>query len=378
MPTIELSHITKRYPAAATSAVDGLDLTVNDGDFMCLLGPSGCGKTTTLRMIAGLEQPTAGSISVDDRVLDSVDRGVFVPPERRGMGLVFQSYALWPHMTIRQNTEYGLRLRKVTRAERRRRADEVMAVMGIDRYADRYPSQLSGGQQQRVALARMLAVKPGVMLLDEPLSNLDSRLRLEMRAELKRIHHDFGSTIAFVTHDQWEAMTLATRIAVMFEGRLQQIGSPTDIYDRPRNRFVAEFLGNPPINVVEVVGADPASHVAAAYAFAHTRMQRTATAPGSVGFRPESIRIGNRGGRDSDEDSANDNDNDNGLTLDGAVFAVLATGGSWTIEIVAGDRHLFATTSVTPTCRPGDDIRLRVAARDVHVFDSEGNRVDAP
>ena len=223
MPTIALNRITKRYLGGTTSAVDDLDLTIDHGDFMCLLGPSGCGKTTTLRMIAGLEQPTAGSISVDDRVLDSVDRGVFVPPERRGMGMVFQSYALWPHMTIRQNTEYGLRLRKVARAERGRRADEVMAVMGIDRYADRYPSQLSGGQQQRVALARMLAVNPGVMLLDEPLSNLDSRLRLEMRAELKRIHHDFGSTIVFVTHDQWEAMTLATRIAVMFEGR-----TPTD------------------------------------------------------------------------------------------------------------------------------------------------------
>ncbi|MGH3642165.1 MAG: ABC transporter ATP-binding protein, partial [Mycobacterium sp.] len=236
MPTIQLNRISKRYLGGTTSAVDALDLTIDHGDFMCMLGPSGCGKTTTLRMIAGLEQPTAGSISVDERVLDSVDRGVFIPPERREMGLVFQSYALWPHMTIRQNTEYGLRLRKIARTERRRRADEVMTVMGIDGFADRYPSQLSGGQQQRVALARMLAVNPGVMLLDEPLSNLDSRLRLEMRAELKRIHQDFGSTIVFVTHDQWEAMTLATRIAVLFEGRLQQIGTPTDIYDRPRNR----------------------------------------------------------------------------------------------------------------------------------------------
>ena len=372
MPTIELTRITKRYPGGATSAVDDLDLTVDDGDFMCMLGPSGCGKTTTLRMIAGLEQPTAGSISVDDRVLDSVDRGVFVPPERRGMGMVFQSYALRPHMTIRQNTEYGLRLRKVARAERRRRADEVLAVMGIDRYADRYPSQLSGGQQQRVALARMLAVNPGVMLLDEPLSNLDSRLRLEMRAELKRIHHDFGSTIVFVTHDQWEAMTLATRIAVMFEGRLQQIGSPTDIYDRPRNRFVAEFLGNPPINVVEIVDVDgrdaePAPHVAAAYEFAHARARGTAATPGSVGFRPESIRIESRG-----EPTAGE-----GLTIDGTVFAVLATGGSWTVEVVADDRHLFATTSVAPTCRPGDDIRIRIAAGDVHVFDTDGDRVDA-
>ena len=367
MPTIALSRVTKRYPGGTTSAVDNLDLTIDHGDFMCVLGPSGCGKTTTLRMIAGLEQPTAGSISVDDRVLDSVDRGVFVPPERREMGMVFQSYALWPHMTIRQNTEYGLRLRKVPRAERGRRADEVMAVMGIDRYADRYPSQLSGGQQQRVALARMLAVNPAVMLLDEPLSNLDSRLRLEMRSELKRIHHHFGATIVFVTHDQWEAMTLATRIAVMFEGRLQQIGSPTDIYDRPRNRFVAEFLGNPPINVVEIVDSGSTPHVAAAYEFAHAKTKGTGAVPGSVGFRPESIRIESR-----DESTAGE-----GLTIDGTVFAVLATGGSWTIEVVADDRHLFATTSVTPACRPGDDIRMRIVTNDVHVFDTDGDRVDA-
>jgi iron(III) transport system ATP-binding protein len=367
MPTIELSHVTKRYPAASTSAVDDLSLTITDGDFMCMLGPSGCGKTTTLRMIAGLEQPSAGSISIDDRILDSVERGVFVPPERREMGMVFQSYALWPHLTVRQNTEYGLRLRKVARAERGRRAGEVMTVMGIDRYADRYPSQLSGGQQQRVALARMLAVNPGVMLLDEPLSNLDARLRLEMRAELKRIHHDFASTIVFVTHDQWEAMTLATRIAVMFEGQLQQIGTPTDIYDRPRNRFVAEFLGNPPINIVEIVDAESAPHVAAAYGFAHAMTQDTAATLGCVGFRPESIRIESRSEPTVGE----------GLTIDGTVFAVLATGGSWTIEVVADDSHFFATTSVTPTCRPGDDVRIRLAPGDVHVFDPEGDRVIA-
>jgi iron(III) transport system ATP-binding protein len=239
--------------------------------------------------------------------------------------------------------------------------------MGIDDYADRYPSQLSGGQQQRVALARMLAVNPGVMLLDEPLSNLDTRLRLEMRAELKRIHHDFDSTIVFVTHDQWEAMTLATRIAVMFEGRLQQIGTPTDIYDRPRNRFVAEFLGNPPMNVIELADAESAPHVAAAYEFAVARTRGTGAAPGSVGFRPESIRIEARGERGAGE----------GLTIDGTVSAVLATGGSWTIEVVADDRRLFATTSVTPTCQPSDDVRMRLADNDVHVFDIVGDRVDA-
>lgn len=365
MPTIQLSRITKRYLGSGASAVDDLDLTIEDGDFMCMLGPSGCGKTTTLRMIAGLEQPTAGTISVDNAVLDSVERGLFVPPERRGMGLVFQSYALWPHMTIRKNTEYGLRLRKVAPDERRRRTDEVMTVMGIDRFADRYPSQLSGGQQQRVALARMLAVNPRVMLLDEPLSNLDSRLRLEMRAELKRIHQNFGSTVVFVTHDQWEAMALATRIAVLFDGRLQQIGTPTDIYDRPRNRFVAEFLGNPPINIIEFDGnAEPSPHIAAAHVFATAHV--TQTRPGSVGIRPESIRI-----------ERPDEDGTDGLTLNGTISAILPTGGSWTIEIACDGRHLFATTSIPPDVGPGDDVRIRVAGRDVHVFDTEGDRVDA-
>jgi iron(III) transport system ATP-binding protein len=366
MPTIQLSRISKRYLGSDTSAVDDLDLTVDDGDFMCMLGPSGCGKTTTLRMIAGLEQPTAGSISVDEQVLDSVERGLFVPPERREMGLVFQSYALWPHMTIRKNTEYGLRLRKVGREERRRRVNEVMAVMGIDRYADRYPSQLSGGQQQRVALARMLAVNPRVMLLDEPLSNLDSRLRLEMRAELKRIHQNFGSTLVFVTHDQWEAMTLATRIAVLSEGRLQQIGTPTEIYDRPRNRFVAEFLGNPPINIIEFDDAEPAPHVAAAHTFARAHTTGSVQ-PGSIGIRPESVRI-ERG----DQETAG-----TGLCIDGTVFAVLPTGGSWTMEIVCDGRHLFATTSISPDVAAGDEVRMRVAAHDVHVFDTEGDRIDA-
>ena len=173
------------------------------------------------------------------------------------MGLVFQSYALWPHLTIERNTDFGLRLRNVPRAEREARVASVMRTLGIEAYRDRYPSQLSGGQQQRVALARMLAVNPEVLLLDEPLSNLDAALRLEMRAELKRLHREFGTTIVFVTHDQWEAMTLATTIAVMSQGRLQQVGNPNEIYDRPANRFVAQFVGNPPINMIDLGAGTP-------------------------------------------------------------------------------------------------------------------------
>jgi len=229
MPTITLSKLNKIYPGANTAAVKALDLTVNHGDFMCLLGPSGCGKTTILRMIAGIEHTTGGHIAIDGRIMDSVASGCFIPPEKRGLGLVFQSYALWPHMTVEQNVEFGLKLKKLPKQERRARCLDVMEKLRIDQYAHRYPSQLSGGQQQRVALARMLAVNPGVLLLDEPLSNLDAALRLEMRAELRRIHQTFGTTIVFVSHDQWEAMTLATTIAVMSEGELQQVGSPDEI-----------------------------------------------------------------------------------------------------------------------------------------------------
>ncbi|MEV4257551.1 ABC transporter ATP-binding protein, partial [Spirillospora sp. NPDC049652] len=251
MSAITLSEVVKQYPGGHV-AVRNLDLTIPDGSFTCLLGPSGCGKTTTLRMIAGLEQPTAGEIRVGDRVLDAVGRGVYVPPEKRGMGLVFQNYALWPHLTVLRNVEFGLRMRKVPAAARRERAMEALRKVRVAECADRYPSQLSGGQQQRVALARMLAVDPEVLLLDEPLSNLDARLRLEMRTELKRIHDETGATVVFVTHDQMEAMTMATHVAVMNEGELQQVAPPVEMYERPGNRFVAEFVGSPPMNVVAV------------------------------------------------------------------------------------------------------------------------------
>ncbi|MFD2845076.1 ABC transporter ATP-binding protein [Paracoccus cavernae] len=204
------------------------------------------------------------------------------------MGLVFQSYALWPHLTIERNTDFGLRLRKVPKAERIERVERVMKALDIEKYRHRYPSQLSGGQQQRVALARMLAVNPGVLLLDEPLSNLDARLRLEMRAELKRIHEEFRTTILFVTHDQWEAMTLATSIAVMNEGTLQQLGTPNDIYDRPANRFVAEFVGSPPINILELASDHALDR--GAKDWLRIRLGERGDL-GSVGIRPEALKL---------------------------------------------------------------------------------------
>lgn len=363
MPTINLERVEKNYGGGASSAVQDLNLEIGDAEFMCLLGPSGCGKTTTLRMIAGLEHLTGGKIVVGERAVDAVEDGVFVPPEKRGMGLVFQSYALWPHLTIRDNVEFGLRLRKVDKKTRNERADAVMKALGIEKYTDRYPSQLSGGQQQRVALARMLAVSPDVLLLDEPLSNLDARLRLEMRAELKRLHGEFDTTIVFVTHDQWEAMTLATKIAVMSEGVLQQVGSPDDIYNRPANRFVAEFVGNSPINIIELTDDAAGGLGVAAIAYASTQLGKLKDL-GSIGIRPESVHLV------SQETPVPDD----AFSCPAEVSGILPTGGSWIVELTAADQKLFMITSEPPTVGIGDHVRAWVKPADLHVFDTQGTR----
>ena len=363
MPDIILSNVQKSYGGSAPPAVSDLNLSIGDGEFMCLLGPSGCGKTTTLRMIAGLENLTDGEIRVGDRVIDSPAKGQFIGPEKRGMGLVFQSYALWPHLTIERNIDFGLRLRKVPKAEREERVEKVMKALDIAKYRDRYPSQLSGGQQQRVALARMLAVNPGVLLLDEPLSNLDSRLRLEMRTELKRIHAEFRTTIVFVTHDQWEAMTLATSIAVMNEGTLQQLGTPNDIYERPANRFVAEFVGSPPINVIEM-GAGHALD-RAAQDWLQPRL-RDAGQAGSVGLRPEALLL-------ATSESAVPAGH---FAHPAQVTGILPTGGSWIIELLAEGRTIFLTTTVSPTLQGGEAVWLHARPSALHVFDKAGQRLE--
>src|SRR5919197_726677 len=230
-------------------AVDGVDLRVSEGEFVTLLGPSGCGKTTTLRMVAGLEQNTGGRISIGDRVVSDADAGLFVPPDLRQLGMVFQSYAIWPHMTVFDNVAYPLRVRRVPRDVVRDKVEKTLALVGLKGYASRAATQLSGGQQQRVARARAIVFEPRLLLLDEPLSNLDARLRIHMRAELKHLQRQTGITSVFVTHDQAESMALADRIVVMNQGRIEQVGSPAEIYERPRSRFVSEFVGS--INVLQ-------------------------------------------------------------------------------------------------------------------------------
>lgn len=360
MPDIKLIGVSKSYMSGQL-AVSDLDLCVPDGSFTCLLGPSGCGKTTTLRMIAGLEQPTGGSIIVGDRVLDSVDQGMFVPTERRQMGLVFQSYALWPHLSVRKNIEFGLKMRHTPAAERKKRVDEVLEALHIDKVQSRYPAEISGGQQQRVSLARMLVVNPEVLLLDEPLSNLDAQLRLEMRAELKRIHEEFKSTIVFVTHDQQEAMTLATDVAVMNGGLLEHLGAPMEIYRRPATRFVADFVGSPPMNIYEVDddGIGPTLHN-----YARSKVPSLAAAT-DIGVRPESITL-----MDHSHDAPVGS-----WSITGEVRAVLPTGSTWVVRVDAADSTLFAVSFRPVTFAPGTKVRCVAEASALHVFDESGRRM---
>ncbi len=252
MPEILLKSVTKKFGKFV--AVDSLDLAIADGDFVTLLGPSGCGKTTTLRMIAGLESPTEGEIRIGGKIVFSSESGVDVPPDKRDVGFLFQNYALWPHMTVEQNISFGLENLKWEKNRIRARVAELLATLKIAEFGKRYPSELSGGQQQRVAIARTLATGPKVLFMDEPLSNLDAKLRTEMRTELKRLHMETDSTFVYVTHDQLEAMTLSTKTCLMKNGLLQQYAPPLEVYHNPANIFVADFVGSPTINFIEGAG----------------------------------------------------------------------------------------------------------------------------
>ncbi|MFP5405362.1 MAG: ABC transporter ATP-binding protein [Gammaproteobacteria bacterium] len=239
MSKLVLRNVSRTF--GSFTAVDNLNLSLRQGELVSLLGPSGCGKTTTLRMIGGFMTPTAGTIELDGEVISSATSSL--PPEKRQMSMIFQSYAIWPNMTVAENVGFGLKVRKVSADEIRRRVDQILAVVQLAALRDRYPAELSGGQQQRVALARSIVVNPAVLLLDEPLSNLDANLREEMRFEIRRLHDEFGITMVYVTHDQAEAMVTSDRIAVMNKGRIEQLDAPYELYSRPRTKFVAGFIG---------------------------------------------------------------------------------------------------------------------------------------
>ena len=249
MSRIELKHIDKFY--GSNHVLRDINLTIEDGDFMTLLGPSGCGKTTTLRVVSGLEKPQNGTMTIDGVEMINADDAYYAEPSKRGLNLVFQSYALWPHMTVYDNIAFGLKIQKMSKAEIDRRVMDSLRMMRIDMYKDRYPTELSGGQQQRVAIARAVASSPKLLLLDEPLSNLDAKLRIDMRAELQRLHKELGTTIIYVTHDQTEALTMSTKIALFKAGELNQVATPTELYNNPIDLEAADFIGNPRINLLD-------------------------------------------------------------------------------------------------------------------------------
>jgi len=285
MASIEMQGLTKTYPGGVT-AVDGLDLTIADGEFFALLGPSGCGKTTLLRTIAGLERATAGTLLLGGRDVTTAT------PGKRDVAMVFQDYALFPHMNVQDNIAYPLRIQKMALGERRAKALETAQGLGLEALMDRRPGQLSGGQQQRVALARAIAYRPQVFLFDEPLSNLDARLRLEARTFLKRLQGELGVTTVFVTHDQAEALAMADRMAVMESGRIRQVGTPSDIFHRPINVFVANFIGSTPMNLLPTVvaGAGEGAHLM----LGDVRLPVPATAAGLLHDDGEEVLLGSR------------------------------------------------------------------------------------
>ncbi|MGQ0804721.1 MAG: ABC transporter ATP-binding protein [Actinomycetota bacterium] len=293
MGRVAIQGVTKRF--GDVTAVDHLTLEVADQEFLVLLGPSGCGKSTALRMIAGLDEPTEGVIEIGERVVNDVEA------KDRDVAMVFQSYALYPHMSVRKNIEFPLRSRRVPREERQRLVEEAAGMLGLDTLLDRKPAQLSGGQRQRVALARAIVRRPQVFLMDEPLSNLDAKLRVQTRAELVELHRRVTTTVIYVTHDQVEAMTMGDRIAILNDGLLQQVGPPQDVYERPTNLFVARFIGNPPMNTVtgKVVRPDGGGHAVAVPGGEIAvkpeigkALDRLALAEVVVGIRPEHLELG--------------------------------------------------------------------------------------
>ena len=298
MSKIELKHIDKFY--GKNHILKDVELTIEDGDFMTLLGPSGCGKTTTLRVVSGLEKPQNGTIYMDGKEIVNAAEAHFAPPSERGLNLVFQSYALWPHMTVRENIAFGLNIKKMSKEEVNKRVTDALERMQIGQYIDRYPSELSGGQQQRVAIARAIASEPRLLLLDEPLSNLDAKLRVDMRSELKRLHTETGTTMIYVTHDQVEALTMSTKIAIFKEGVIIQVAPPLELYNNPANLYVADFIGNPRINFVDVKAKVTAAGMeidGAAGKLSFPKSDMTPGAPTSgtfdavLGIRPEQVTI---------------------------------------------------------------------------------------
>jgi multiple sugar transport system ATP-binding protein len=365
MATVTFDHVNKVY--GDFHAVKDFNLEIGDGEFMVLVGPSGCGKTTSLRMIAGLEEVTSGELRIGDRVVNDV------PPKDRDIAMVFQSYALYPHMTVRDNLAFGLKLRKVPKADIDRRVNEAAETIQLQKLLDRKPKELSGGQRQRVALGRAIVREPAVFLMDEPLSNLDAKLRVQTRAEIARLHQRLGTTMVYVTHDQIEAMTMGTRIAVMSEGVLMQVGSPQTLYDTPLNRFVAGFIGSPSMNFVdvEVQGTGDSARLVGTGGWSVATPPRLRAIAGDIagrklvaGFRPEHLDIG--------EGSPNH------AAFQARADVVEYLGNEELLHVNAADKDIVAIVNSSHRVRPGDIVHLNLSLDKLHLFDAETGAAMAP
>ena len=358
MATVTFENVNKVY--GDFQAVKDLNLEIGDGEFMVLVGPSGCGKTTSLRMIAGLEEITSGTLRIGDRVVNDV------PPKDRDIAMVFQSYALYPHMSVRENLAFGLKLRKVPKAEIERRVNETAETIQLGKLLDRKPKELSGGQRQRVALGRAIVREPAVFLMDEPLSNLDAKLRVQTRAEIARLHQRLQTTIVYVTHDQVEAMTMGSRIAVMNDGVLQQVGAPQVVYDTPINRFVAGFIGSPAMNFLEVhmEGSGDTARLVAASDWSiplPTRYREAATPKAGktliAGFRPEHLDIGEGGAGTG--------------TFRARADVVEFLGNEEQLHVSAAGQDVVAVVDSAHRVKPNDIVNLVLPLDKLHLFDGE-------
>ncbi|MEQ9041817.1 MAG: sn-glycerol-3-phosphate ABC transporter ATP-binding protein UgpC [Silicimonas sp.] len=353
MAEVQIRDVRKAY--GAVEVIHGMDFTIPDGEFVVLVGPSGCGKSTLLRMIAGLESITSGKIAIGERVVNSV------PPSDRDIAMVFQNYALYPHKTVRSNMAFALRMRKMDKAEIDRRVNQAADVLGLEPYLDRYPRALSGGQRQRVAMGRAIVRDPEVFLFDEPLSNLDAKLRVQMRAEIRELHQRLKTTTVYVTHDQIEAMTMADRIVVMENGYIRQIGAPLELYDRPANRFVAGFIGSPSMNLLDgVVRKDGGTEIEVA-----GRRFPVADGPEMAegrkvvfGVRPEDLTLAEDG-------------------LPATVSVVEPTGSETHVLSRADNGEIVAVFRERHALIPGQPIFLSPNRDRVHLFDADnGERLN--
>ena len=358
MAKVVLRDLNKKYDD--THAVKDVNLQIHDREFVVLVGPSGCGKTTTLRMVAGLEEITSGEISIDGRVVNDL------PPMDRDIAMVFQNYALYPHMSVYDNMAFGLKMRKFEKSEIQKRVRQAADILGIQALLERRPRQLSGGQRQRVALGRAIVRNPRVFLFDEPLSNLDAKLRVQMRVELKRLHHRLETTAIYVTHDQVEAMTLGDRVVVMKDGLVQQVGEPLELYRRPANRFVASFIGSPAMNFAEVTVNSAAEALWAEAPGLRIRipesksesLRRHSGQRVTLGIRPEALRPAN--GADPSD-----------YAFDSTVEVVEPLGNEILLDVRAGTHLMVARVDPATRVKVRDAVRLAVDPERLHFFDSK-------